>query len=150
MVFKGTSVVIATAGTTPHAPAGQPPPLYEVASVNAGNSKITLAAAWQPAAATISPAASGPPPELEGTLFAYDATIHTANTGGKSSISSKAAQQKILAGDFSSWDLTLLLFALLNSAHQLVTPADNGSLAGALADLRQQYCADAITWPRLN
>ena len=139
MVFKGMLVGIGSAGTTPHPPVGQPPPLFEVASVNAGNSKITLTSAWQPAAATTlpSPAASGPPPELEGTLYAYDAAVYTANTGGKSSISSHAAQQKIRAGDPSTWDLTLLLFALLNSAHQLVAPADNGSLAGALADLRQ-------------
>ena len=132
-------------GDTPQTPGQLPPPLFEVVSVNAGNIKITLTvvrmAAHRPAAATTtSPSAaacSGPPPRAGRHLFAYDPAVYTANTGGKSSISSHAAQQRIIAGDSSSWDLALLLLALLNSAHQLVAPADGGLLVGTLADLRK-------------
>jgi hypothetical protein len=146
VVFKGMMVAIFAAGDTPQTPGQLPPPLFEVVSVNAGNIKIMLTvvrmAAHRPAAATTtspSAAASGPPlPPAGRHLFAYDPAVDTANTGGKSSISSHAAQQMIIAGDSSSWDLALLLPALLNSAHvQLVAPADGGLLAGTLADLRK-------------
>ena len=45
--------------------------------------------------------------------------MYDANVGGNSAINSVHARVKVLKGNIEEWDFTMLLFALLNSAHNL-------------------------------